>query len=56
MREKLNGNKTYLVALLTVVWAVVGASLGHLEWSEVPGLLAAAGVLVGLRSAYSKGK
>ena len=51
---RLGGNKTYLVAALTAVYAILGAVLGHLSVDQMIQLLLATGGMVGFRSALKK--
>ncbi len=50
----IDGNKTYLVAGLTVVWAVVGLYLGKVDFVTFINYLLAAGAVFGFRSALNK--
>lgn len=51
---RLGGNKTYVVAALTAVYAILGAALGHLGVDQAIQLLLVAGGMVGFRSALKK--
>jgi len=54
MIGKIDGNKTYIVGGLTVVWGILGLLLGQMETEQaIPVILAGLGVF-GFRSAISK--
>lgn len=47
--ESLKGSKTYIVAVLTALYAILGFNLGHLDANTTVQLLLAAAGLAGLR-------
>jgi len=47
----LQGKKTYLVSLVTVVWAIVGVVLGQLETTVAVNLVLGSGAIAALRNA-----
>lgn len=51
MLDKLKGNKTYIVAGISIVWAIAGAVLGYMEPSESMNIVLAALAAAGLRNA-----
>jgi hypothetical protein len=52
--QLLSGKKTYIMAGLTVVWALVGLFLGKIDPNTFINYLLAAGTVVGFRSALNK--
>ena len=51
---KLDGNKTYLVAIATIIYAAVGWYLGHLDMQEALALLSTSGLVGFLRHGVEK--
>lgn len=47
----LKGKKTYIIAGVTIIWAIVGASMGYMEPQEAFNLVLAALGAAGLRNA-----
>jgi hypothetical protein len=54
IRNKVNGNKTYIVAGLTIAYAIIGVFIGQMEWDAAIKLILAGLGAVGFRSALSK--
>ena len=52
--ERVDGNKTYVIALLTVLYAVVGVFIGQLTWEHAIELALAGLAAAGFRSALNK--
>lgn len=50
----MNGQKTYIVAALTALYAVLGLLLGYHEVNYAVELFIVAGGMVGIRSALKK--
>lgn len=50
----LNGNKVYLTAALTAIYAIIGLMLNLHDLNQTVELLIAAGGMVGFRSALKK--
>ena len=56
MLEKVDGNKTYIVGGLTILWGILGLILGQMDMDQaIPVVLAGLGVF-GFRSAMTKMK
>lgn len=51
MRQKLQGKKTYIIAVLTVIYAILGVILGKFDINTAIGLVLGAGGLAALRNA-----
>lgn len=51
LEKKVDGKKTYIVAIATAVFAVLGVLLGKLEVKEAVELLLGSGALASLRHA-----
>jgi len=54
LKDKLNGKKTYIVAVLTIIYAVTGAAIGKIDWNTAVGIILAALGMSGLRHGISK--
>ena len=54
MTEAVNGNKTYLVAGLLILYAVIGVFIGQMEWGHALELILAGLGVFGFRSAIKK--
>lgn len=50
----LNGKKVYIVAIVTIIWAVVGLALKQIDFAAFIGYLVVAGNAIGFRSALNK--
>ncbi len=50
----INGNKSYLVAILTVIYAALSVYFGKMTPDQAYGWMLASGALVGIRSALKK--
>lgn len=51
MNAFLEGKKTFIIAGLTLVYAIIGVILGHIDVNTAIQLVLASGALVSLRSA-----
>lgn len=49
----LQGKKTYIICIATIVYAILGVALGQIEWNTFITLLGEATIGLGLRSAVS---
>ena len=54
MFERLNGNKTYVVGVLTVVFGLLGLVLGEFDWLQGGGFISGGLAMLGFRSALKK--
>ena len=54
--EAINGNKTYIVAGLTIAYALLGMWLGDMTWAHAIELILAGLGVMGFRSAMKKGE
>ncbi len=52
----LNGKKSYLIAIATIVYAVAGVLLGNMSMDEAIKLVLASGALASLRHSVEKVK
>jgi hypothetical protein len=50
----LNGKKVYIVAIATIVYAVLGLALKQIDFAAFIGYLVVAGNAIGFRSALNK--
>lgn len=51
---QINGNKTYLIAAATIVYAIVSVFLGKMEYADAFNYVLASGAIATLRHAISK--
>ncbi len=54
MLERMDGNKTYIVAGLTVLWGIAGLFLGQMELNQTIQIVLAGLGVFGFRSALNK--
>ena len=54
MLERLNGNKTYTVGVLTILFGVLGLVLGEFDLVQAGGFVSAGLAMLGFRSALKK--
>ena len=54
MLRNLNGNKTYVVGVLTVLFGVLGLFLGEFDLVQAGGFASAGLAMLGFRSALKK--
>lgn len=50
----LNGLKTYIIALLALVWALAGISFNWIEWNQAIPVIEVALGLAGIRHAIAR--